>query len=90
MRMGSADYSSALIQRMMLGKMRERIDSRDHDKQEILIRLTSQNVKIGNNKWIGDNSLATGHVHNTLLPDGGLQQVLAQHNMHVVGYMLCS
>lgn len=69
---------------MMLDKLRAWIDSRGRDKQEIVNRLTSGNVKSGNNKRIGDNSQSTGHVHNSMLPEGGLQQVLAQHNVHVV------
>jgi len=69
---------------MMLDKMRAWIDSRGHEKQEILHRVTSNNVRTGNNKRIGDQSLATGHVHSSMLPEGGLQQVLAQHNVHVV------
>lgn len=47
---------------MMLDKMRAWIDSRGHEKQEILHRVTSNNVRTGNNKRIGDQSLATGHV----------------------------
>ena len=68
----------------MLEKMRAWIDSRGHEKQEVLNRLTSHNVKIGNNRRIGDHSQTTGHVHNSLLPEGGLQQALAQHGVHVV------
>ena len=67
----------------MLDKMRAWIDSRGNDKQEILNRLTSDHVKSGNNKRIGDTS-ESGHVHNAMLPEGGLQQVFAQHNVHVV------
>lgn len=68
----------------MLQKMKQWIDSRGHDKQEILHRLSSANVKSGNNKRIGDQSQSTGHVHNAMLPQGGLQEVLKQHNVHVV------
>jgi hypothetical protein len=76
--------SLAQIQRMMLDKMRHWIDTQGRDKHEVLQRLTSDNVKAGKNKRIGDNSASTGHVHNSMLPEGGLQQVLAQHNVHVV------
>lgn len=70
---------------MMLDKMREWFNGQGRDQQEVLNRLTSANVKAGKNKRIGDNSASTGHVHNQMLPDGGLQQVLAQHNVHVPG-----
>ncbi|WWC61274.1 uncharacterized protein I303_103855 [Kwoniella dejecticola CBS 10117] len=72
------------IQKRMLDKMRNWIDT-VHQKQEILNRLTADKVKAGGNKRIGDNSQSTGHVHNQLLPEGGLQQVVASHNMHVPG-----
>lgn len=69
---------------MMLDKMHAWFNSTGNDRSEILRRLTADNVKQGKNKRIGDNSTDTGHVHNSLLPEGGLQQVLAQHNVHVV------
>ncbi|KAK6902780.1 heterokaryon incompatibility protein HET-C [Kwoniella mangroviensis CBS 8886] len=72
------------IQKRMLDKMRNWIDT-VHQKQEILNRLTADKVKSGGNKRIGDTSQATGHVHNQLLPEGGLQQVVASHNVHVPG-----
>lgn len=81
---GSIVDIAAQIQGMMLGRVKNWIDSTGRDKQEILRRLTSDSVKNHKNKRIGDTSTETGHVHNTMLPDGGLQQVLAQHNIHVV------
>ncbi|WRT66987.1 uncharacterized protein IL334_003953 [Kwoniella shivajii] len=72
------------IQKRMLDKMRNWIDT-VHNKNEILNRLTSDKVKSGGNKRIGDTSQATGHVHNQMLPEGGLQQVVASHNIHVPG-----
>ncbi|WWC69599.1 uncharacterized protein I206_103542 [Kwoniella pini CBS 10737] len=72
------------IQKRMLDKMKNWIDT-VHQKQEILNRLTSDKVKAGGNRRIGDTSQSTGHVHNQLLPDGGLQQVVASHNVHVPG-----
>ncbi|EIW69543.1 hypothetical protein TREMEDRAFT_73894 [Tremella mesenterica DSM 1558] len=73
------------IQRMMLDTLRTWIDTRGKDKHEVLNRLTSDNVRAGKNRRIGDTSENTGHVHNSLLPEGGLQAVLAQHNVHVPG-----
>jgi len=55
-----------------------------NNKNEIINRLSSENVKAGKNRRLGDNSASTGHVHNQMLPEGGLQQVLAQHQIHVV------
>ncbi|WWD01562.1 hypothetical protein V866_008507 [Kwoniella sp. B9012] len=72
------------IQKRMLDKMRNWIDT-VHQKQEILNRLTADKVKSGGNRRIRDSSQATGHVHNQLLPEGGLQQVVASHNVHVPG-----
>jgi hypothetical protein len=69
---------------MMLDVVRKWIDGTGRDKQEILNRLTADSVKQHKNKRIGDNSPDEGHVHNSLLPEGGLQQVLQQHNVHVV------
>ena len=76
---------SAQIQRMMLDKMKQWFHGTGSHQHEILNRLTSESVKAGKNKRIGDNSSNTGHVHNSMLPEGGLQSVLAQHNVHVVG-----
>ncbi|ORX39730.1 putative heterokaryon incompatibility protein HET-C [Kockovaella imperatae] len=73
------------VQRMMLDKMKHWFQSTGRDQHEILNRLTSENVRAGKNKRIGDNSTDTGHVHNSMLPEGGLQQVLAQHNVHIPG-----
>jgi len=81
-----ADSCVAQVQRLMLDKMHHWIDTQGRDKHEILQRLTSDSVKAGKNKRIGDNSTSTGHVHNAMLPEGGLQQVLAQHNVHVVSF----
>jgi hypothetical protein len=81
--------SSAQVQQMMLGKVREWIDSQGHNKQEVLNRLTAAAVKDHRNKRIGDTSNTSGHVHNSMLPEGGLQQVLAQHNVHVVSAVSC-
>ena len=69
---------------MMLDKMKQWFNSTGRDRNEILNRLTSESVKAGKNKRIGDTSGNTGHVHNSMLPEGGLQQVLSQHKIHVV------
>jgi hypothetical protein len=69
----------------MLNKLREWIDHQGNKKQAVLDRLTSQAVREHRNKRLGDNSTDGGHVHNAMLPQGGLQQVLAQHQVHVVG-----
>ncbi|WVQ78200.1 hypothetical protein IAT38_000283 [Cryptococcus sp. DSM 104549] len=81
------DFASghSQIQRMMLDKMREWINSTGNHKNELISRLSADNVKAGKNRRIGDTSAQTGHVHNALLPDGGLQQVIAQQNIHVPG-----
>ena len=68
----------------MLDKMRAWIDSRGYDKQEVMSRLSSNSVKIGNNKRIRDQSPTTEHLHNSMLSDVGLQQLLAQHDFHIV------
>lgn len=68
----------------MFEHMRNWIDQTGRDKNEIINRLGSDNVRNGKNKRIGDTSTDTGHVHAAGLPDGGLQAVLAQHNVHVV------
>ena len=68
----------------MLDKMKQWLHSTGRDQHEILNRLTSESVKAGKNKRIGDTSGDSGHVHNAMLPQGGLQQVLSQHNVHVV------
>ncbi|KIR24943.1 heterokaryon incompatibility protein HET-C [Cryptococcus deuterogattii LA55] len=81
------DFASghSQIQKQMLDKMREWINGTGSDKNEILHRLTADMVKQGKNRRIGDTSATTGHVHNQLLPEGGLQQVIAQQNVHVPG-----
>lgn len=77
------------IQTLMLEHMRKWLDSQGKDRNEILNRLTSDNVKAGKNRRIGDTS-PEGHVHNSMLPEGGLQEVFQQHNVHVVGAPLAS
>ena len=77
--------AAAQIQGMMLGRVKSWIDSTGRDKQELLRRLSSDSVKNHKNKRIGDTS-SDAHVHNAMLPEGGLQQVLAQHNVHVVSH----
>ncbi|RSH77731.1 uncharacterized protein EHS24_002789 [Apiotrichum porosum] len=72
------------IQTLMLEHMRKWLDSQGKDRNEILNRLTSDNVKAGKNRRIGDTS-PEGHVHNSMLPEGGLQEVFQQHNVHVPG-----
>lgn len=71
---------------MMIDKVKAWIDGTGRDKQEILNRLTADSVKNHKNKRIGDTSDTSGHVHNQMLPEGGLQQVLAQHNVHVASH----
>ncbi|KAK4689945.1 hypothetical protein P7C73_g156, partial [Tremellales sp. Uapishka_1] len=77
--------SHSNIQTKMMNKMRQWIDTRGQHKQETINRLTSESVRAGKNRRIGDQSQDHGHVHNALLPQGGLQQVLQQHNVHVPG-----
>lgn len=74
----------------MFEHMRNWIEQTGRDKNEIINRLGSDNVRNGKNKRIGDNSADTGHVHAAGLPDGGLQAVLAQHNVHVVSCSLAT
>ncbi|ORY22766.1 putative heterokaryon incompatibility protein HET-C [Naematelia encephala] len=73
------------IQKMMLDKMHQWFNGLGHDKAEVIRRLNSDNVKANQNKRLGAKTQGQGHVHNTMLPDGGLQQALAQHNVHVPG-----
>ncbi|GMK57922.1 hypothetical protein CspeluHIS016_0407560 [Cutaneotrichosporon spelunceum] len=81
------DFSNGSeIQRLMLDHMHKWWQEQGKDQQASLERLSSQAVREGRNKRIGDNSVSTGHVHNQLLPDGGLQQVIAQHNMQTPGF----
>lgn len=70
----------------MLDKLRNWLDGTGRDRAEILRRLTSDAVRGHKNKRIGDTSESTGHVHNAMLPQGGLQQVVASHNIHVVSH----
>lgn len=71
----------------MFEHMRQWIESTGRDKNEIINRLGSENVRNGKNKRIGDNSPDTGHSHGSLA-SGGLQGVLAQHNVHMVSSSL--
>jgi hypothetical protein len=81
------DFSNgAEVQRIMLDHMRKWWQEQGKDQKASLERLTAQAVREGRNKRIGDNSVSTGHVHNQLLPEGGLQQVIAQHNIQVPGF----
>lgn len=68
----------------MLEHMRKWWQEQGKDQRASLERLTSAAVREGKNKRIGDNSVSTGHVHNQLLPEGGLQEVIAQHNIGIV------
>lgn len=71
----------------MLQTMRQWSDEQGRDKQEILNRLTSDAVQNHRNIRIGAKGDAA-HVHNTgFVPDGGLQSVLAQNNVHVVSHI---
>lgn len=70
--------------------MRAWFDGCGRDKQEILNRLTSDSVKAHRNKRLGDNSDSGGGEHNHGSLSGGLQGVLAQHNVSVVSILaLC-
>ncbi|BEI86570.1 hypothetical protein CcaverHIS002_0608570 [Cutaneotrichosporon cavernicola] len=81
------DFSNGSeIQRIMLDHMHKWWQEQGKDQQPSLERLTAQAVREGRNKRIGDNSVSTGHVHNQLLPEGGLQQVIAQHNIQIPGF----
>lgn len=74
------------IQQMMMDRMKKWLDSTGRDRAELLRRLTPDSVKQGRNKRIGhENDDPGAHVHNSVLPEGGLQSVLASHNMHVPG-----
>lgn len=68
----------------MLDVVHKWFNEQGNNKNEVLNRLSSDMVKAGRNRRLGDNSASTGHVHNQMLPEGGLQQVLAQHQIHVV------
>lgn len=74
---------------MMLDKMRAWFDNCGRDKQEILNRLTSDSVKAHRNKRLGDNSDSGGGEHNHGSLGGGLQGVLASHNVSVVSDSGC-
>ena len=69
---------------MMLDKMQAWFDGCGRDKQEILNRLTSDSVRAHRNKRLGDKSDSGGGEHNHGSISGGLQGVLAQHNVSVV------
>jgi hypothetical protein len=81
---------TAQIQRMMLDKMRAWFDGCGRDKQEILNRLTSDAVRGHRNKRLGDNTQAGGGEHNHGSLGGGLQGVLASHNVSVVSFATAS
>jgi hypothetical protein len=68
----------------MLDKMRAWFDGCGRDKQEILNRLTADAVRGHRNKRLGDNTQAGGGEHNHGSLGGGLQGVLASHNVSVV------
>ncbi|TXT13760.1 hypothetical protein VHUM_01127 [Vanrija humicola] len=72
------------IQNEMFNHMGKWLNELGSNKNQAIDRLTAESVKGGKNKRIGDNSTDTGHVHNPLLPDGGLQAVIAQHGGHMV------
>ncbi|KAL1411226.1 hypothetical protein Q8F55_002177 [Vanrija albida] len=73
------------IQNEMFNHMGKWLNELGSNKNQAIDRLTSESVKGGKNKRIGDNSTDTGHVHNQLLPDGGLQAVIAQQGGHMPG-----
>lgn len=77
--------SIAQIQTMMMDGMRKWIDSTGSHRNEIIGRLTSDAVRGHRNKRLGDHSQSSGHVHNDMLPEGGLQGALAAHKISVVG-----
>ena len=68
----------------MAEKMRQWIDGTGSQRNTIINLLTSDNVRAHKNKRLGDHSQATGHVHNSMLPEGGLQGALASQKIHVV------
>jgi hypothetical protein len=70
----------------MLDKMRAWLD-KIQNRGEILNRLTSDAVRQHRNVRPGDTSAQGGHVHNAMLPEGGLQAVVASHNIHVVSWL---
>ncbi|KAI5455097.1 hypothetical protein NCC49_002368 [Naganishia albida] len=72
------------IQKAMTDEFHQWFQSLGSNQREILNRLTENSVRNHRNKRIGDNSDTTGHSHGAL-PDGGLQAVLAQHQVHVPG-----
>ena len=76
--------STAQIQTLMFEKMRQWIDSTGSHRNTIINRLTSDSVRAHKNKRLGDHSQSTGHVHNSMLPEGGLQGALAAQKIHVV------
>ena len=69
---------------MMMDKMHAWFEGCGRDKNEILNRLTSDAVRGHRNKRLGDNSDAGGGEHNHGSLGGGLQGVLASHNVPVV------
>ncbi|KAI9638574.1 putative heterokaryon incompatibility protein HET-C [Dioszegia hungarica] len=73
------------IQRLMLDTVRQWIDEQGSNKQETLRRLTSDSVQNHKNIRIGAKDEYSGHVHNSIAGEGGLQGMLASHNVHVPG-----
>ncbi len=71
----------------MQERLRQWLDAQGSKQHEVISRLTEQAVKNHNNKRLGDTSSSTDHSHGSL-PDGGLQGVLAQQNIHVVSWVL--
>jgi hypothetical protein len=69
----------------MLERMRKWLDETGSQRSTIINLLTSDSVRAHKNKRLSSNSSGQGgHVHNQLLPEGGLQGALAQHKIHVV------
>lgn len=68
----------------MLDGMRKWLDETGSQRSTIINLLSSDNVRAHKNKRLSSNSSGQGHVHNQLLPEGGLQGALAQHKIHVV------
>ncbi|WOO81062.1 uncharacterized protein LOC62_03G004590 [Vanrija pseudolonga] len=83
--LGTADLASAQIQNEMFNHMGKWLNELGGNKNQAIDRLTADSVKGGKNKRIGDNSTDTAHVHNPLLPDGGLQAVIAAQGGHMPG-----
>jgi hypothetical protein len=72
----------------MLDTVRQWIDEQGSNKQETLRRLTSDSVQNHKNIRIGAKDEYSGHVHNSIAGEGGLQGMLASHNVHVVSWQV--